>query len=77
MAIDFLGDRIESGRSIRLLNIADAFTRERRPLQVDTSFASRRVTGVLDSAIRERGAPGRIRATTAGADQQTLHRMVY
>ena len=60
-ALDFVSDRMESGRSIRLLNIADAFTRECVWLEVDTSFASRRVTGVLDRAIGERGAPGRIR----------------
>lgn len=60
-ALDFVSDRIASGRSIRLLNIADAYTRECLALEVDTSFASRRVTRVLDQVIGERGTPGRIR----------------
>jgi putative transposase len=60
-ALDFVSDSIATGRSIRLLNIADAFTRECLALEVDTSFASRRVTRVLDRVIAERGAPQRIR----------------
>jgi putative transposase len=50
-----------SGRHFRLLNIADACTRERLALEVDTSFASRRVTRVLESVIAEHGNPRRIR----------------
>lgn len=60
-ALDFVSDRIATGRSIRFLNIADAYTRECLALEVDTSFASRRVTRVLDQVIAERGVPGRIR----------------
>jgi len=61
-ALDFVSDVLGSGRSIRLLNVADAYTRECVALEVDTSFASRRVTGVLDRAIAEHGAPRRIRS---------------
>jgi putative transposase len=60
-ALDFVSDAISSGRSIRLLNIADAYTRECLALEIDTSFASRRVTRVLEAVIGERGAPRRIR----------------
>jgi putative transposase len=61
-ALDFLSDAIGSGRRIRLLNAADAYTRECLALQVDTSFASRRVTRVLEQVIEERGhQPVRIR----------------
>lgn len=60
-ALDFVSDRIATGRSIRLLNIADAYTRECLALEVDTSFASRRVTRVLEQVIAERGLPRRIR----------------
>lgn len=60
-ALDFVSDAIATGRSIRLLNIADAYTRECLALEVDTSFASRRVTRVLERVIAERGAPRRIR----------------
>lgn len=60
-ALDFVSDRIATGRGIRLLNIADAYTRECLALEVDTSFASRRVTRVLEQVIAERGVPRRIR----------------
>lgn len=60
-ALDFVSDRIATGRSIRLLNIADAYTRECLALEVYTSFASRRVTRVLEQVIVERGTLNRIR----------------
>jgi putative transposase len=60
-ALDFVSDSIGTGRAIRLLNVADAFTRECLALEVDTSFASRRVTGVLERVIAQRGKPRRIR----------------
>ena len=60
-ALDFVSDRIAMGRTIRLLNVADAFTRECVALEVDTSFASLRVTRVLDEAISKRGAPSSLR----------------
>ena len=63
-ALDFVSDSIATGRAIRLLNVADAFTRECVALEVDTSFASRRVTRVLDRVITERGTPRGFAATT-------------
>ena len=60
-ALDFVSDAIASGRHIRLLSVVDAHTRECVALEVDTSFASRRVTGVLEGVIEERGRPARIR----------------
>jgi len=59
--LDFVSDGIASGRHIRLLGVVDAFTRECVALEVDTSFASQRVTRVLDRALSERGWPQRIR----------------
>jgi len=38
-----------------VLAVVDTFTRERLGLEVDTSFASPRVTRVLDAIIAERG----------------------
>ena len=64
-ALDFISDKLASGRSVRVLSVVDAFTRECVALQVDTSFASRRVTRVLDKAMSERGWPRRIGVTTA------------
>jgi putative transposase len=60
-ALDFVHDAVECGRAIRVLSVVDAYTRECPALEVDTSFASRRVTRVLDGIIMERGVPGAIR----------------
>jgi len=60
-ALDFVHDAVESGRAIRVLSVVDAYTRECLALQVDTSFASRRVTRVLEGIMAERGVPQAIR----------------
>jgi putative transposase len=60
-ALDFVHDAVECGRTIRVLSVVDAYTRECLALEVDTSFASRRVTRVLEAIIAERGQPGSIR----------------
>src|SRR5271165_5803938 len=54
-ALDFVHDAVECGRAIRVLSVVDAYTRECLALEVDTSFASRRVTRVLDAIVAERG----------------------
>jgi len=60
-ALDFAHDAVACGRAIRVLSVVDAYTRECLALDVDTSFASRRVTRVLEAIIAERGRPQRIR----------------
>ena len=60
-ALDFAHDAVACGRAIRVLSIVDAYTRECLALEVDTSFASRRVTRVLDQIIAEREKPSAIR----------------
>jgi len=60
-AIDFAHDAVAAGRAIRVLSVVDAYTRECLALEVDTSFASRRVTRVLDQIIARRGRPLSIR----------------
>ena len=60
-ALDFVHDAVECGRAIRVLSVVDAYTRECLALEVDTSFASRRVTRVLEAIIAERGQPQAIR----------------
>ena len=60
-ALDFVHDAVECGRAIRVLSVVDAYTRECLALEVDTSFASRRVTRVLDQIITERDRPAAIR----------------
>ena len=44
-----------------MLSVVDAYTRECLALEVDTSFASRRVTRVLEGIVAERGQPKAIR----------------
>ena len=56
-AMDFVHDAVECGRAIRILSVVDAYTRECPALEVDTSFAARRVTRVLEGIIAERGVP--------------------
>jgi putative transposase len=60
-ALDFVHDAVDCGRAIRVLSVVDAYTRECLALEVDTSFASRRVTRVLDAIVAERGQPQAIR----------------
>jgi putative transposase len=60
-ALDFVHDAVECGRTIRVLSVVDACTRECLALEVDTSFASRRVTRVLEAIVAERGRPLAIR----------------
>ncbi len=60
-ALDFAHDAVACGRAIRVLSVVDAYTRECLALEVDTSFASRRVTRVLDAIVAERGQPQAIR----------------
>ena len=60
-ALDFAHDAVACGRAIRVLSVVDAYTRECLALEVDTSFASRRVTRVLEAIVTERGAPQAIR----------------
>jgi putative transposase len=60
-ALDFVHDAIAAGGSIRVLSVLDSYRRECLALEVDTSFASRRVTRTLDEIIEQRGQPRSIR----------------
>ena len=60
-ALDFVHDAAEGGRKFRVLSVIDVYTRECLALEVDSSFASRRVTRELDKIVAERGAPEAIR----------------
>jgi putative transposase len=60
-ALDFVHDALAAGRSIRVLSVVDAYTRECLALETDTSFASRRVTRVLEEIMVLRGRPQSIR----------------
>jgi putative transposase len=60
-SLDFLCDAVANGRVVRVLSVVDNFTRECLALETDTSFASQRVTRVLDDVIGQRGAPKALR----------------
>lgn len=60
-ALDFITDALATGRSVRMLSVVDTYTRECVALVADTSFASRRVTRVLEQAMRQRGWPRRVK----------------
>jgi putative transposase len=60
-ALDFVHDVLGTGQRVRVLSVLDAYTREGLALEVDTSFASRRVTRVLERLIAERGQPESLR----------------
>ena len=60
-ALDFVADALASARSLRILTVVDAFTRECLALEADTSMGSLRVVRVLERLIAERGVPRRIR----------------
>jgi len=64
-SLDFLCDALATGRTVRVLSIVDNFTRECLALEADTSFASQRVTRVLDDVISRRGSPKRYAWTMA------------
>jgi putative transposase len=59
--LDFAHDALATGRTIRVLSVLDAYTRECLALEVDTSFASQRVTRALEQIMLQRGRPTAIR----------------
>ncbi|PRD17829.1 UNVERIFIED_CONTAM: Insertion element IS476 uncharacterized protein, partial [Trichonephila clavipes] len=56
-SMDFIHDQLEDGRSFRVLNIIDDFTREAVACVVDTSISGRRVARHLDKLAVSRGLP--------------------
>lgn len=56
-AMDFVQDRLASGRKFRTLTIEDTFSRECPAIEVDTSLGGIRVVRVLDRLAQERGLP--------------------
>lgn len=57
-AMDFVSDRVMSGRRIKCLTIVDLYTRESLAIHVDTSISGHGVTRVLDHIVSLRGTPG-------------------
>ena len=63
-SMDFMHDQLETGRSIRLLNVIDDFNREALAIEIDFSLSSLRVIRTLEQIISWRGKSRVIRCTT-------------
>ncbi len=59
---DFVEDQTHDGRKFRLLNVVDAFTRERLAIRVDRKLKSTDVVDVLSELFILRGVPGHVRS---------------
>lgn len=59
---DFIFDRLEDGRSLKMLVIVDEYTRENLSIFVNRNIKSLDVINVLRSLIKERGVPSYIRS---------------
>ena len=60
-SMDFVHDTFDNGRRLRMLNIADDFSRQCVRIEVDTSISGERVTRCLDQAAEFYGLPECIR----------------
>jgi putative transposase len=63
---DFVFDRSEDGRSLKILNIVDEYSRYSIALQVRRHFTAGDVMQVLGQAMLEYGIPGCIRSDNGG-----------
>ncbi len=59
---DFLFERTEDGRRLKILVAVDEYTRECLCMHVARSISARDVVGLLASVMIERGVPGHIRS---------------
>ena len=64
-ALDFVHDAVASGRSIRVLNVIDAFTRESLAMEVDTSSRACALRGCLTRSSPSAVCRERFAVTTA------------
>ena len=60
-SMDFMFDRLMSGRPFRTLNILDDYNREALNITIDTSISSQRTARELEQLIEYRGKPQIIR----------------
>jgi transposase InsO family protein len=59
---DFVEDRTHDGRKLRMLDVVDAFTRERLAIRVDRKLKSTDVIDVLSDLFILRGVPSHVRS---------------
>ena len=65
---DFVTDRTEDGRQLRLLVVIDEYTREYLVIEVGRSFTAQDVMGVLQYQFAVRGTPRDLRSDNLGND---------
>ncbi|MDB4749861.1 DDE-type integrase/transposase/recombinase [Rubripirellula sp.] len=65
---DFVTDRTEDGRQLRLLVVIDEYTRECLAIEVGRSFTAQDVMGVLQYLFAVRGTPRDLRSDNLGSD---------
>ena len=78
-SMDFMFDRLISGRRFKTLNVVDDFTRECLAIEIDFSIGGKRVIRVLDQLAETRGLPAIIRTDngsefTSNAMDEWAHR---
>jgi len=56
-SMDFMGDSLATGRTFRILNIVDDYSREAVAIEVDSSLPGLRVVRVLERLAKERPLP--------------------
>lgn len=59
-SMDFVSDRLSSGRRVRILNVIDECSRECLASVADTSITGKHVTRILDQVIESYGRPKQI-----------------
>ena len=60
-SMDFVHDRTQEGRRLRVLTVVDNFSRQCLALEADRSLSGERVAATLEEVARRRGNPQRIR----------------
>ena len=60
-SMDFMADKLSSGKSFRTFNVIDDFNREGLGIEVDTSLPAARIVRSLENIIQWRGKPKMIR----------------
>jgi len=71
-SMDFVHDRLASGRTFRTLNVIDDFTCESLAIEIDSSLPSRRVIRVLERIAEERGCFPDVLKTDNGSEFSSL-----
>jgi transposase InsO family protein len=60
-AMDFVHDRLETGRNLKLLTLVDGYTRECPAIEAGAGLGAAQVTRMLERVIDQRGVPQALR----------------